>query len=401
MTVQRGYKYQIYPDEEQADYFARCFGCARFIWNRMLSDSMDFYYATDTHFIPTPARYKKKYPFLKEVDSLALANVQKHLEKAFKRFFEDPKVGHPQFKRKKTSKKSYTTNCQVPDSGIPTIELILDLDVQGIKLPKIGFVKAAIHRKPEFGGTLKSATVSQAADGSYFCSLLYEYNVPEPAEVLPTEENTIGLDYSSPNFYVDDQGHIPDAPHAFRKSQEKLAKMQRQLTRMVPGSRNYQEQKLKIQKLQRHIANQRKDFINKESRKIANSWGAVCVEDIDLKAMAQSLNLGKATLDNGFGLFRTALKYKLAEQGKHMIWIDRWYPSSKTCNHCGYINRDLTLKDRIWVCPICGELIERDTNAGKNIKAEGLREFYEGLQEQLSPDAVIPQAHQSLDLRDL
>ena len=384
MKVNRAYKFRIYPDSEQEVNLAKTFGCCRFVWNQMLMDECDFYLATDAHFVPTPAKYKKRFPFLKEVDSLALANTQMDLNQAFKRFFEDPNVGHPQFKSKKKSHKSYTTNCQYPSGGNPTIQVVFG---EGIVLPKVGMVKTLFHRRPNPDWTLKRATVSQTPSGEYYCSLQYEFEVPVPERVLPTKERTLGLDYSSPKFYVDHTGFSPERPQWFRESEKKLARYQRRLTRMVPGSKNWQAMKLKIQKLQAHIANQRKDFIHKESRRIANAWDAVCVEDLNLRDMARSLNLGKSTLDNGFGGFRVVLAYKLEELGKPLIKIDKWFPSSKTCHNCGYIKKDLTLKDRIWVCPVCGAVVERDTNAGQNIRDEGLRVFYEGLGELTSVPA--------------
>ena len=371
-VTQRAIKVRLYPTKEQKVLFEKTFGCCRFVWNKMLADEEALYKENKSHCINTPATYKKDYPFLKEVDSLALANVQLDLDDAFSRFFKNPeKVGHPSFKSKKKSEKSYTTNCVNQDKN-PTIQLFDD----GVKLPKVGVVPAKVHRKPLPNWKLKSATVSETPTGEYFCALLFEYESVPPEEVLPTPEKTIGLDYSSPHFYVDDQGRSPEGHRYYRESEKKLARMQRQLSRMQYGSKNYEHQLHRIQELHEHIANQRKDFCHKLSREIANSYDAVCVEDLNLSAISRSLKLGKSTLDNGFGMFRMFLKYKLEEQGKHLIVIDKWFPSSKTCNECGYVNKDLTLKDRVWICPECGAIVMRDANAGKNIKEEGLREFY-------------------------
>ena len=364
---QRAIKYRIFPFEQQSELFAKTFGCTRFIWNKMLDFEQQVYDTFEKHFIPTPATFKKEYPFLKEVDSLALANTQLDLQEAFSRFFKDPKAGFPNFKSKKKARKSYTTNNQ---SG--TIALLYD----GIKLPKVGVVKAKIHRKPKEGWALKSATVSQSSSGKYYCSLLFEYIEEIPKNIDPAYDKTVGLDYSSPDFYVDDKGFSPKKERYFRALEDKLAREQRKLSKMVYGSNNYWKQKHKVDIIHEHIANQRKDFCHKESRRIANSYDAVCVEDLNLKALAQSLNLGTSTLDNGFGMFRTFLKYKLEEQGKHFIVIDKWFPSSKTCNHCGYVNKMLTLRDRVWICPDCGTIVIRDANAGKNIKERGLDLYY-------------------------
>lgn len=175
---------------------------------------------------------------------------------------------------------------------------------------------------------------------------------------------------------MDHTGKSPGNPHWFRKAEDKLAPYQRRLSYMKEGSKNYKEQLRKIQSLSEHIANQRKDFAHQESRRIANAYNTVCVEDLDLRNMAQALTLGKSTNDNGFGMFRDFLEYKLQEQGKHLIRLDKWYPSSKACHHCGYINSDLALSDREWVCPSCGRTIQRDLNAALNIRDAGIDQFY-------------------------
>ena len=237
-------------------------------------------------------------------------------------------------------------------------------------------MKAKLYRNTHDNWVLKSATISETKSGRIFCALLYEFDVPVPKEVLPTLENSIGLDYSSPLFYVDHENRSPDKPRWFRESEAKLAHEQRMLSHMKYGSKNYIRQLRKIEVLQERIANQRKDFAHKESRRIANAYGAVCVEDLDLQAMAQSLNLGKSTNDNGFGMFREFLKYKLEEQGKHLINVDKWYPSSKTCHYCGGYYKDLQLGEEEWICPHCGKHILRNQNAGINIRREGIRQFY-------------------------
>ena len=370
----RAIKVQIFPTKEQKALLEKTFGCCRFIWNQMLCDEKRFFDETDKHFVPTPAKYKSVFPFLREVDSLALANVQIDLTKSFAQFFKDPKhYGHPSFKSKKHCRKSYTTNCQYHGDK-QTIQLVH----KEIRLPKLGIVKANVYRQPMNGWKLKAATVSQSPSGKYFCSLLYEFSVEKPSEVLPMRDTTIGLDYSSPLFYVDQDGQAPGIPHWFRESEDKLALYQKRLSRMEKGSCNYTKQLHKIQVLHEHIANQRKDFAHQESRRIANAYDAVCVEDLNLQNMARSLSLGKSTNDNGFGMFRCFLEYKLQEQGKHLIRLDKWFPSSKTCHQCGYVNAELTIADRTWVCPCCGSALKRDQNAALNIRDAGIEQFYTG-----------------------
>ena len=205
MKIMRGVEFPIHPNLEQKILIQKTFGCVRFIWNQMLSDEQEFYEATGMHFIPTPAAYKKEFSFLKEVDSLALANTQLDIKKAFSDFFKKPKhFKHPNFKSKKRSRKSYTTNCQYTKSGA-TIYLVKD----GIRLPKLGVVKAFLYRIIPKDWLLKRATIKQTKSGKYFCILQYEIEIPDPQEVLPTEENAVGLDYSSPHFYVNNNGYSP------------------------------------------------------------------------------------------------------------------------------------------------------------------------------------------------
>ena len=214
MKQQRAVKVELYPTDEQRILIHKTFGCVRAVWNDMLGDEQEFYAAADKHFIPTPAKYKKKRPYLSEVDSLALCNAQLALKKAFKRFFKNPgHFGHPKFKTKKKAKKSYTTNCQYHVSG-PTVYTAKD----AIRLPKLGLVKAKLYRNTHDNWVLKSATISETKSGRIFCALLYEFDVPVPKEVLPTLENSIGLDYSSPLFYVDHENRSPDKPRWFQLS---------------------------------------------------------------------------------------------------------------------------------------------------------------------------------------
>ena len=227
-----------------------------------------------------------------------------------------------------------------------------------------------MHRTIPVVDKIKSATVSKTASGKYYIALLTEYE----AETLLTELDklkSLGLDYSSSNFYVDSQGNEANYPKFYRNAHKKLSIEQRKLAKMIHGSNNYNKQKIKIAKLHEHISNQRVDFLHKLSTDLANNYDIICVEDINLKNMSQCLNLGKSTMDNGFGMFRTFLEYKLNNRGKRLIKIDKWFPSSKMCRFCGIINTELKLSDRIWYCD-CGHIINRDYNAAVNILNQGL-----------------------------
>ena len=357
----KAYKFRLYPNKEQEILFNKTFGCVRFVYNKMLNDKIEHYKETKQKLNNTPAQYKKEFEWLKEIDSLALANAQMNLQTAYNNFFRSPKTGFPKFKSKKKNKNSYTTNNQ---SGT------IDIVDKHIKLPKVGLVKMKQHRIISSEQKIKSATISKTPSGKYYISILVEYDFIPPVISL-NKNNALGLDYASHSFYVDSQNREADYPKFYRNAQIKLAKEQRKLSLMKYGSNNYYKQKIIVAKLHEHISNQRKDWIHKLSTELANEYDYICVEDINMQNMAQSLKLGKSTNDNGFGMFRVILDYKLSERGKKLIKIDKWFPSSKMCRFCGNVNKDLTLADRVWTCS-CGETLNRDENAAINIKNVGL-----------------------------
>ncbi len=365
-------KVRLYPDEAQAELFENTFGCCRWIWNHMLADQQRFYLETDQHFIPTPAKYKSEAPFLKEVDNQALIQEHNKLSQAFRVFFKDPKTfGAPKFKKKKTDKDSFTACNHVFESG-PTIYIIRD----GIRMTKAGTVKAKFSRRPRNGWKLKRVTVEKTKTGKYFAYILYEYIVKEPEAVTPTPDTTVGLKYSMGHFYVADSGELADPPHWLKASQERLAKLQKRLSRMEPGSKNYAEAVQKYRLLHEHIANQRRDFIHKESSRIANGWDAVCVRGDDLRDVSKKKILPGNALESGFGMFRECLRYKLARQGKALIVVDRAALTTRTCSACGFVRNDKPHRKGTWVCPKCGAVHDREVNAAKNVKAQGLAQYF-------------------------
>lgn len=376
VKLNRAIQYRAYPTEAQAVLLAKTFGCVRFAWNRMLMDAQQFLNEAGTFFVPTPAKYKKEFPFLKEVDSGALCNTQLDLQDANDHHLESPKtVGAPRLKSKRKSKMSYTTYIHSYKTKDGSVVHTLALGYEAIKLPKIGWVKIKKYRQPGADWILKGATVSCTRSGKYFISLLYEFE-KDIQSVVPTKEKSLGLDYSSHDFYVDSNGEVANYPRFYRQSEEKIAKEQRKLSRMKVGSKNYNEQLHKVQLLHEHTTNQRKNFCHTVSAAIAKRYDAVFVEDINLRGLAGSLKLGKSTNDNGFGMFRTMLEYKLTSQGKTFAKIDKWYPSSKTCSVCGLVKDDLTLADRSWTCSSCGTTHNRDHNAAINIRNLGLLGLY-------------------------
>lgn len=367
-------KYRVYPTAEQSIMFAKTFGCCRKVYNLMLSDKIEGYKMTGKFPIVTPAKYKNEYPYLREVDSLALANKQMDLQEAFRNCFSRSRKknnGFPKYKSAKHSRKAYTTNNQ---KG--TISII---DNKYIKLPKIGKVKAVIHRNPDSYRVIKSATVSQELDGKYYISVLFEFdNVTNP--YVADKTNAIGLDYASDGLYVDSNGDVGTNHKYYRESHDKLAKAQRRLSRMQGSkkgeekSNNYIKQLRKVNKIHRHIANQRLDNLHKISTEIANQYDVVCVESLNMKTMSnKGFGNGKATLDNGYGMFLLMLKYKLSDRNKYLVKVDKWFPSSQICHCCGALHPEMkNLAIRTMKCD-CGLTISRDWNAAINILQEGLR----------------------------
>ena len=327
--INRAVKIRIYPNAEQRVQIEKTIGCSRFIYNYMLADKMEHYKKEKKMLRNTPASYKKEYPWLKEVDSLALANVQMHLESAFHKFFREPFAGFPRFKSKKSSRKSYTTN--VVNGNI-------------------------------------------FLEGKYFASLLFCCE-NQTAEKRPAEK-FIGIDFAMQGMCVFSTGKRAEYPMFYRNTEKKLAREQRKLSRCQKGSQNYKKQKKRVALCHEKIRNQRKDFQHKLSASLAESFDAVCVEDLNLKGMAGGLHLGKGVHDNGYGLFLSMLEYKLEERGKYLIKVDRYFASSKICSVCGNKKEELSLSDRIYYCE-CGNRMDRDANAAVNIMNEGKRIFAE------------------------
>ena len=363
-------KIRLYPNQQQEELFQKTFGCCRYIWNRMLADHERFYSETDAHFIPTPAKYKAEAPFLKEVDHQALTQEYNKLFQAFRNFFRNPAAfGYPNFKRKKDDRDTFSACNQVCGSSA-TIYITRD----AVRMTKSGLVRAVFPRRPRSGWKLTRITVERTKTGKYYGYLLYTCPVRMPDPVVPTAETTVGLKYSLSHFYVADDGSMADPPRWLQRSHEKLAEIQRRLCRMQPGSRNYQEMVQKYRLLHEHIANQRYDFLHKESRRIANEWDAVCIRGDSLPAISRELKQG-SFLEVGFGRFRELLRYKLERQGKQLLLVDRFFPTTKTCAACGYVGETLPAKVRRWTCPACGAENRREVNAARNIKEQGLSQL--------------------------
>ena len=350
----KAYKYRIYPDAEQMQFFAKCFGCVRFVYNRMLSDRIEHYKLTGKSLNNTPAQYKSEFTWLKEVDSLALANAQMNLNTAYRNFFRNKSNGFPKFKSKKNNNFSYTTNNQ---KGTVYIE-------NGyIKLPKLKSpVKIRQHRS--FEGVIKSCTISKAPSGKYHISILVETEIQK----LPASDMRVGIDVGIKDFAVLSNGEAYKNPKHLRKSEKRLAKLQRDLSRKQIGSSNRNKARIKVAKLHEKIANQRMDFLHKKSTEIIRKNQAIVIEDLKVKNLMKNHNLAKSIAEVSWSRFREMLDYKSRWYGRELIIAPPDYPSSQLCSDCG--NRSSQTKDlacRVYICPECGLEIDRDYNASLNL----------------------------------
>ena len=370
MTKQilKAYKVRLYPNDDQQLFFAKSFGCTRFIWNRMLSDKIEYYKATKETLNNTPAQYKKEFEWLKEVDSLALANVQQNLRGAYNAFFKNG-TGFPKFK-KKSIKDSYTTNNQKGTVAVTH---------NTVKLPKIGHIKAKFPNR--MNGLIKSITITKTATGQYYASVLVETIVDE----RPKTHSNIGIDLGLTDFIVLSDGSKVANPKFLSKLQHKLAREQKILAkrravakvanRKLSDSRNYQKQKFKVAKVYEQITNSRTDFLHKLSFNLIKNHDVIAIEDLNVKGMVKNHKLAKAISDSSWSTFTTMLAYKAEWYGKTLVKIDRWFPSSKTCSGCGHLltKTELPLSVRSWDCPSCLQTNDRDINASINILNEGLK----------------------------
>ena len=300
--------------------------------------------------------------WLKEVDSLALANAQMNLDKAYKNFFRDKSVGFPKFKSKKNNHHSYTTNNQK--------NTIYIVDNKYIKLPKLKtVVRIKLHRQIPKDGIIKSATVSKVPSGKYYVSVLVEQEL----EQLPKNEFAVGVDLGLTDFAITSDGVKYPNPRYLKKSLNKLAKEQRRLSKKKIGSKNRNKQRIKVAKLHEKISNQRKDFLHKISSELINENQVICLEDLHVKEIQQNKYLSQSVSDVGWYEFRRQLEYKAKWYGRTISFIDKWYPSSQICSNCGNNTGKKPLNIREFTCPYCGKHHDRDINASINILHKGLR----------------------------
>ena len=354
-------KIRIYPNKTQTKLLNKNFGCARYMYNELLSLYNEFGKVCSYKDI-----YNDNNTWLKDADTSLYANVVIHLKSAINNHYSNSKkFALPTYKSKKNKKQSYTTSVTNNNSRV--------IDKKHIRLPKVGIIKAKVHRNIPNDYKLKSVTISREVDGKYYASLLYEYyELSSEKQTDNCFAHMAGIDYSMAHLGVLSNGEYIDYPQFMKNNLDKLAYLERQLSKCTYKSNNWYKRKNDIARLHIKIRNQRKDFLNKKALELATRYDVIVIEDLDLQEMSKHNHYGKSIYDNSYNMFTSKLNYKLTKNGKQLIKVDRYYPSSKRCSNCGNVLDKLELSTRVYSCD-CGNKMDRDQNAAMNIAIEGFR----------------------------
>ena len=382
--IHKSLKIRLYPTEDQKILLNKTFGCCRLLYSERLSEHKEWY--NQNKDLPKDQRSKfkgklpkqlreERYEFLSEVIAEPLINSQRNCEQAFSNFFKSNsgkrkgrKVGFPKFKSKKSHKDSFSLY-MIRKEGL------IDFNLRTIFIPKLRDTRFKIANSSLKSKWIEwfleavplSMTVSRNAGGEYYCSVSFERE--QNLEQSIRLSNSVGLDFSPGSLYVDSNNSTAPNYRPYKQlNKKKLTKLQRNLARKQKGSNNREKARVKLARFEKHIADSRKDYIEKETLRLVRTYDVIGIEDLNLQGMMKFSHNAKNYVDASWYTFAQKLIWKSQFNNCIVIKSDRFYPSSKTCNHCGYVNHNLTLKDRKWVCPDCGTEIIRDQNAAQNLR---------------------------------
>ena len=360
----KAYKYKLKPNNTQETAINQFLGSARFIYNWGLNRKTEQYKLNGTS--PNYNALAKELTLLKQTDGYtwlqdvpidALQQSLRNLENAFTRFFREHK-GYPKFKSKKVNYASYKV--------IKSVHF--DFTNWKVKLPKLGWVNICKnHIFNQLNCKQGTVTITKDCCGTYWCSVVIDDMQDKPSKAKMVESTAVGIDLGIKDFAILSDGTKFSNPKYYESSQKKLANLQKQFAKSKKGSNRHEQLLIKIANLYRSITNQRNDMLHKLSTYLVNSYDNICLEDLNVEGMMKNHRLAKSIQSVSWSTFVNMLSYKSESNGKNVIFIGRYEPSSKLCHNCGYINNDLKLKDREWTCPICGEHLDRDINAAINI----------------------------------
>ena len=370
--MKKGLEIRLYPSKEQRVLIDRTLGCTRFVYNHILALKKELWEDYKLSFNPKLKSFKEEWKFLTKVPSQALANSYMDCMTAFKNFFNSFKgksISNNSFPKfhKKGQKDSFRIAATKTSKGYD----IRIEDFEHIKVPKLGTVKFRNYNNLDWSKIhIYNITIKKTPTNKYFASLCCE--LPEPEYVEPKFE-ACGFDLGLKDFAIFDSGEVIENPKYYRKTENKIKKTQRVLSKCKKFSKNYKKVQIKLAKLHEKIKNQRKDFQHKISRQIVNENKIIVSEDLNVKGMLKNHKLAKSIQDASFGSFCNMISYKANEQHRQYVKIGTFYPSSKLCHCCGFKHKGLKLEERFWTCPECGTNLDRDENAAINILQEGLK----------------------------
>lgn len=362
-------KIRIYPSQEEIGYINRQLGCCRFVYNNCLAYKKDNYEKekksiSSSETIKHIVTLKNDYVFLKDVHSKVLQQSVRDMNQAYDNFFKLHK-GYPKFKSKHNNKQS----CRFPKDAI--------IGINGNRISLIKTLKDILFkcsRKDEKylnknQDKISSITLTKLPSNQFYLSVL----IDKPNEIRPANNNAVGIDLGIKDFVITSDGEVFNNPHFNKSQSNKIKRLQRQLSRKQKGSNNRNKARIRLAKAYKKINDKKQYYLHQVSNTLINENQVICMEDLNVKGMLRNHKLAESIQEMNFGEFKRILEYKSNWYNRKIVYVDRFYPSSKTCHNCGYINKDLKLSDRQWICPQCGEIIERDYNAALNILDEGLR----------------------------